>query len=78
MTGKSSCSECPSNFELIPPADKSYSEPKEKPESDDHLKRIYECDDEGHRNTIYWHKKKVHARIVVSKGFDVNKELENY
>jgi acyl-ACP thioesterase len=54
---KASCSECPSTYELIPPPDPEYSEPKENPTSDDYIKRIYECDEEGHRNTIYWQKK---------------------
>jgi len=56
MTDKVQCSECPSSFELIPPADKDYSEAKEKITNEDHIKRIYECDDEHHRNTIYWHR----------------------
>ena len=37
--------------------DPDYSEPKENPRSNDHIKRIYECGEGGHRNTIYWHKK---------------------
>ena len=56
---RTSCSECPSTYELVPPADPAYSEPKEKPTSDDNIKRIYVCDGEHHRNTIYWHKKDV-------------------
>ena len=59
-TGKeivsSSCSECPSLFKLTPPADSRYKNPREKPTGDDFLKRIYECEDEQHRNTIYWEK----------------------
>lgn len=54
---RASCSECPGTYELIPPPDPEYSEPKEKPTSEDNTKRIYECDVEHHRNTIYWHKK---------------------
>jgi hypothetical protein len=54
---KSACSKCPSSFELIPPADPNYSEPKENPTSDDYLKRFYECEEENHQNTIYWQKK---------------------
>lgn len=57
MIKKTSCSECPSSYELVPPPDLSYSEPKERPDSDDIIKRIYECEN-GHRNTIYWHKRK--------------------
>ena len=55
-TGKriASCSECPSTFKLVPPADTRYKYPREKPSDDDHIKRVYECDDEQHRNTIYW------------------------
>jgi hypothetical protein len=53
---KASCSECPSSFELIPPADSAYNVPKEKPTTEDYIKRIYECDDEKHRNTIFWQK----------------------
>jgi hypothetical protein len=40
---------------LIPSTDKDYNVPKEKPLSEYHIKRIYECE-EGGRNTIYWHK----------------------
>jgi hypothetical protein len=54
---RASCAECPSSFELIPPADLTYTEPREKPISDDHIKRIYECDEQHHRNTIYWEKR---------------------
>ena len=53
---KASCSECPSTYELVPPPDPEYSEPKERPTSDDNIKRVYECE-EGHRNTVYWEKK---------------------
>lgn len=66
MTDKASCSECPSMFELIPPADKSYRNPREKPTSDDYIKRIYECE-EGHRNTIYWEKDA--KTVVVSSSY---------
>lgn len=55
---KASCNKCPSSFELIPPADDAYSEPHEKPQTDDYIERFYECEEEGHRNTIYWEKKK--------------------
>jgi hypothetical protein len=61
---KRSCSECPETFNLFPPADKDYNVAKEKPTSDDHIKRIYECG-EGHRNTIYWHKNE--GKIVYEK-----------
>lgn len=57
MIREASCSECPSTYELVPPPDSSYSEPKEKSDSDDNIKRIYECEN-GHRNTIYWHRRK--------------------
>ena len=67
MTEKASCVECPSTFELVPPADKSYKNPREKPTSDDHIKRIYECEAEGHRNTVYWEKDP--DPVVVSSGY---------
>ena len=50
------CTECPSSYELIPPADPAYSEPRMKSTSDDHIKLFYECDEQHHRNTIYWEK----------------------
>lgn len=56
MAERASCSECPETYELVLPADVEYCVPKEKPLNDDHKKRIYECEN-GHRNTIYWHKK---------------------
>ena len=56
MPEKTSCSECPGSYELIPPADPNYRIPREKPTSDDYVKRVYECE-KGHRNTIYWEKK---------------------
>jgi hypothetical protein len=56
MVDRRSCSECPGSFELTPPADSEYCVPKEKPSNDDHIRRIYECED-NHINTIYWHKK---------------------
>jgi hypothetical protein len=46
---KASCSECPSTYELIPPPDPDYSEPKENPRSNDHIKRIYECGEGGQK-----------------------------
>lgn len=52
---KASCSECPSSYELVPPPDPNYKVPREKPTSDDYIKRIYECEN-GHLNTIYWEK----------------------
>ena len=63
---RASCSECPGTFELVPPADAAYTEPHEKPSSDDYLKRVYECNEEHHRNTIYWEK---HVPIVVSSSY---------
>ena len=70
MTERASCSECPGSFELIPPADKDYCVPKlSEPEPADFIKRFYECESEGHRNTIYWTKKDYGGRVVVSKGF---------
>jgi len=38
---RASCSQCPSTFELIPPAEREYSVPREKPKTDDYRKRIY-------------------------------------
>lgn len=49
-----SCSECPSTFKLVPPADIRYKYPREKSTVEDCIKRVYECEDESHRNTIYW------------------------
>lgn len=49
-----SCSECPSTFKLVVPADRRYTEPREKPTGKDYIRRVYECEDERHRNTIYW------------------------
>ncbi len=73
---KVSCNKCPSSFELIPPADKSYSIPKENVVyGEEHIPRIYECEDGGHRNTIYWHKK---STTVVSVGLGYEKSnIEN-
>jgi hypothetical protein len=52
---RAQCSECPSSFELVPPADPEYSIPKlGQPSDPDYIKRIYECDDEKHRNTVWW------------------------
>ena len=48
-----SCSECPSTFERIPPADPRYKYPREEPTDKDYKERIYECEN-GHRNKIYW------------------------
>ena len=45
---------CPSTFKLVPPADIRYKYSREKPTGEDYVKRIYECEDEQHRNTIYW------------------------
>jgi hypothetical protein len=53
---KASCKECPSSFELVPPADTDYSIPRERHQTENYIERIYECVDEGHRNTIYWEK----------------------
>lgn len=73
MTEKASCAECPSVFEPIPPADKSYSVPKEKSTSNDFIKRIYECEDQGHRNTIYWEKKDIsHVGGQVNDKSDID------
>lgn len=69
------CSECPSSFELVPPADPEYSEPKERPKSDDHIKRIYECEGERHRNTIYWHKKEF---LFAASEPSTEGELQDY
>jgi hypothetical protein len=76
---RASCSECPGTYELVPPSDLEYSEPKEKPTSDDNLKRIYECDEEGHRNTIYWHKKEfqVASSEYVTEGLRQG-DLQDY
>ena len=52
-----SCKDCPSSFKLILPADIDYCIPKENPTSDDYMVRIYECEEQGHRNTIFWHRK---------------------
>lgn len=72
MADIASCSECHSSFKLIPPADKVYSIPKLKPESEDHVKRIYGCEDNGRRNTIYWHKKSIrHVAGPISGGPDL-------
>ena len=54
---RTSCKECPSSFELIPPADTDYSVPREKPKTEDYIQIIYECAEEQHRNTIYWERK---------------------
>jgi len=72
MTKKASCSECPNSFELIPPADKDYSVPKEKTSSDDVIKRVYECDEEHHRNTIYWHKPEARRLFTKTGGYSNN------
>jgi len=67
---RAQCAECPNSFELIPPADASYKIPKEKPTSDDYIKRVYECE-EGHRNTIYWEKEPTIMASVGKNGVDV-------
>ena len=54
---RAQCAECTGSFDLIPPADPEYSEPKLKATSEDNLPRYYECDGEGHRNTVYWQKR---------------------
>ncbi len=54
---KASCSEsqCPSSFELIPPADFDYRYPiVRKPSDEDYLKRVYECEKNIHKNVVYW------------------------
>lgn len=53
---RASCSQCPSTYELVPPAEQEYSVPREKPRTEDYRKRIYECEDEQHQNIIYWEK----------------------
>jgi hypothetical protein len=57
MTNIRACSQCPGTYELVPPGDSDYTEPKEKPTSDDHIPRVYVCNRDGHWNTIYWQKK---------------------
>jgi hypothetical protein len=54
---RASCPECPGTYELVPPTDPEYEFPKEKPTSEDHIKRYYEWDQEKHRVTVYWKKK---------------------
>ena len=71
MVEKAQCSECPNSFEIIPPADLSYKIPREKPTTDDNIKRIYECP-EGHRNTIYWEKK---SFVIATASIDVEEGL---
>ena len=62
-----SCSQCPSSYELLPPADMRYSIPREKPTSNDYIQRIYECDEEHHRNTIYW--ERIPPPVIVSGSY---------
>ena len=62
-----SCSECPSTFKLVPPADQRYVNPREKPTDEDYIKRIYECEDERHRNTVYWGKKDTTVHVATSR-----------
>jgi hypothetical protein len=52
---RASCAECPSDFELVPPADRAYCVPKSERSKRDCLERFYECE-EGHRNKVYWEK----------------------
>jgi hypothetical protein len=63
--GRKSCAKCPSTFELVPPADPEYSIPREKPKSNDYIERFYECEEERHRNTIYWEKEE---RVTIVSG----------
>lgn len=72
---KSSCSECPSTFILVPPADNRYNLPREKADGSDFLKRVYECEDEGHRNTIFWEKQD-HRIVIVSR--DPREDIDSY
>lgn len=73
MVEKAQCNECPNSFDLIPPADSSYKIPREKPTTDDNIKRIYECP-EGHRNTIYWEKE---VFVVATAGINVEEALSD-
>lgn len=67
------CSECQGRYELVPPADPRYTIPREKPTSDDYIKRVYECDEEHHLNTIYWEQA---AFVMVSLKYRTE-ELRN-
>lgn len=70
-----SCSECPSTFRLVPPADTRYDLPREKSTGDDFIKRIYECEDNNYLNTIFWEKTD-HKIVIVSR--DPRLDLDNY
>lgn len=76
-TGKeASCSECPSTFRLVPPADTRYSNPREKLTGDDFIKRVYECEDNSHLNTIFWESDTPRKIFVVSK--DPREDIDYY
>lgn len=63
---RTSCSQCPSTYELVPPAETEYSIPREAPKTNDYRKRIYECEHEQHPNIIYWEK---HEHVIVSRPY---------
>jgi hypothetical protein len=65
MTEKRHCSQCSGNFELVPPADPEYRVPKMKPTTEDHIMMVYDCDNIGCQNRIYWEK----SAVIVSKPY---------
>lgn len=65
MGEKRHCSQCSGNFELVPPADPEYRVPKMKPTTEDHIMMVYDCDNVGSQNRIYWEK----SAVIVSKPY---------
>ena len=51
------CNACTSSFEIIPPSDLHYCIPREQPKTSDYVSRTYECDENHHRNPVYWERK---------------------
>jgi hypothetical protein len=79
MTDKRHCGNCSGNFELVPPADDMYTVPKLKPvEGDkDYLLMVYDCDQEGCQNRVYWYRKS--PPVVVSGSMETGiEEVDNY
>jgi hypothetical protein len=59
MGEKRHCSQCSGNFELVPPADPEYKVPRMKPTTDEHIMMVYDCDNIGCQNRIYWEKEEI-------------------
>jgi len=51
------CFACTSSFEVSSPPNQEYCIPREKPKTNDYVSKTYECDENHHKNPVYWEKK---------------------